>query len=99
MSAFDTTVTVGQAGLQAIEEENGKAYEAHLILQIVTLVPTPQGMAPLPLGVIRVPLQKGVLAGLCKQGAEIAEHLDERPNLVTASNVDEVTKGIHLPGQ
>jgi hypothetical protein len=59
MSAFDATIRVGEASVESIPSPDGKTYEGQLVLGMMTIVPVgPQQLLPVPVGVLRVPLNK-----------------------------------------
>lgn len=83
MSAFDATIRVGEASVQVLEDEQGRSFEAHLILGVLAVAPVGPGQAiPIPLGILRIPLDKNSTHQLSKSLQEAEEKLQERPNIV-----------------
>jgi hypothetical protein len=91
MTAFDTTLRVGEASLQPIEDENGNVYEAQLVLGTITLLPVGPGQAvPMPIGAYRVPLNRDAIKALYEQFGQALEVIKERPNIAIAGSMDGV---------
>jgi hypothetical protein len=93
MSAFEATIRVGEASIEAIQSPDGKTYDAHLILGVMAVAPVAPGQAlPIPLGIVRVPLDKNALQSLAKEFTETADKLDERSDLAIASDLSSVER-------
>ena len=93
MSAFDATVRVGEAYVETRVEEDGKAYEGHLVLGVMTVIPVgPQQLLPVPLGTLRVPLNKQSADSLIESLTSLRDELDERSNLAVATDLSAVER-------
>lgn len=93
MSAFETTLNIGSLGVQPLEDENGKSTEAHLVMGVVSYIPTGPGQAvPLPLGLIRVPVDRNALKGFHEEIGRALEVVEERSQVQVASSLDGVDK-------
>lgn len=91
MPAFDTTVNVGDASIQAIEDDQGKIKEAHLIFGSVTLVPiNERQLLPVPVGVYRFPFHKQAIGELIKQLESVHEKMSEHTEILTATDLGAV---------
>jgi len=93
MSAFEATIRVGEASIEPIREADGKSYGAHLILGVLAVAPTGPGQGlPIPLGILRVPLDKNALQSLAKEFNETADKLSERSDLAIATDLSSVER-------
>lgn len=91
MTAFDSTIRVGQAFTETQVEEDGKAYDGQLVFSVITVLPVgPQQVMPLPLGILRVPLNKQACGSLIESLQELHASLDERSNIEVATNLSAV---------
>jgi hypothetical protein len=89
MSAFDTKVRVGHAGIQLSQtEESELAQEAELVLGVVTFIQTgPDQMLPIPIGTLRIPMDKHFVDGLIDQLQQAAEQMKEPSKIEIASDL------------
>jgi hypothetical protein len=93
MSAFEATIRVGEASVAPIPDPDGKSYDAHLILGIMAVAPVGPGQAlPIPLGILRVPLDKNALNSMAKEFTEVASKLDERSDIAIATDLSSVER-------
>jgi hypothetical protein len=86
---FDTTYQVLE--LQALEADDA----IQLIAVVGSIIPTPQGPAPFPNGVIRFGVSKEVALNHAKRITEIAETLPDTPkpsDIVIAGDVASANK-------
>lgn len=93
MSAFDAKIRVGEASIETLRDPDGKSYEAHLVLGVMAVAPVGPGQAiPVPLGILRVPLDKGSLKSLIVEFTKAHEDLDERSDLAIATDLSSVER-------
>jgi hypothetical protein len=91
MSAFDATIRVGEASVAVLEDPQGKKTEAHLILGVLAVAPVGPGQAiPIPLGVLRVPVDKRSITQLRKELEQAEEQMEERSDIQIATSLDGV---------
>jgi hypothetical protein len=82
MSAFDATIRVGEASIQPVQGPDGKNHEVHLILGVLTVAPVGPGqLLPIPIGLVRVPLDYDALSGLIQAGQAALEDLEKPSRL------------------
>ena len=95
MSAFDMTVRVGNASVVPVEPDDGgdKAVEAQMILGVLALAPIQPGQAlPIPLGQLRVPLDKASIDALISELQQVSGQMRERSNVTVAHDLSEVER-------
>lgn len=93
MSAFDATIRVGQAYVQEIPDENGKTYEAQIVLGVITIAPIGNGQVlPVPVGTMRVPINKDSIKDLIGSLQEAYDKMDQRSNIAVASDISQADK-------
>jgi hypothetical protein len=98
MTAFDSTIRIGEIGVQPVEDENGSSYEAHLILGVISLLNVGPGqVVPLPLGVLRAPLGRDALKGLHKEIGDVLEIVKDRPDITIANSLAGVEQAAGQP--
>lgn len=91
MSSFDTTLRIADPHVMLIEDEDtGKSYEAHILVQQLTLIPVgPNQVAAIPLGVLRMPVAKKALEAFVKEAQVALEGMSERSDITIAGNMNE----------
>lgn len=88
MSSFDTTLRVGEASVQVVENEDGRAYEAQLVLGTITVLPVSKDQViPVPIGIYRISFDKKTIGGLIEQLQKAKDVLVERIHIETASSL------------
>jgi hypothetical protein len=95
MSAFDMTVRVGNASVVLVEADDGndKAVEAQMILGVLALAPIQPGQAlPIPLGQLRVPLDKASIDALISELQQASGQMRERSSVAVAHDLSEVER-------
>lgn len=97
ISAFDATIRVGEASVHALEDENGKTYEAQLVLGVMAVAPAgPQQIIPIPLGLLRVPLNKDSITSLIDELSAVNLKMESRPDIQVATNLSQVEHAAKL---
>jgi hypothetical protein len=90
MSAFDATLRVGEASIQPVPGPDGKSREVHLILGILTVAPVGPGqLRPVPIGLVRVPLDYDALSGLIQAGQAALEDLEKPSKLEVVTDTSQ----------
>lgn len=94
MSAFDMKVRVAEMAIQLNRQSDEElATEAELVLGIMAVTVVGPGQAlPIPLGTVRVPLDKSSIEGLASQLTQAAEQMKDRPNIEIATDMGAVER-------
>lgn len=92
MSAFDMQVKVMGIGINAPNEEAQKqgVNELEVVLTLAQLFPTPQGLVPVPLGVIRFPLAPEDAINIGGQFVSEGEKLPKTSDLQVVQDISQV---------
>lgn len=98
MSAFDAKIRVAEVGIQLNREsEDELALEAEMILGVMAVAPVGPGQAiPVPLGTLRVPLDKNSVVSLGEQFTKAAEQMKEPSKLEVASSLEGVEQAAKI---
>lgn len=95
MSAFEATIRVGEVQVEVAEDERGKKYQANLVLGVLALAPAgPQQVIPIPLGALKVPLDKDSIGSVIQSLQSAYDAMEKRPDLQIASNLDGLPDGL-----
>lgn len=95
MSAFDVTLTTAPPSLAVPEGESILELQAPVIIA----VPSSQGIAGLPIGTVRMPIERDHAIKLGKAMVEEAEKLPKPSKIDVASDLSSVAQAAEQMGQ
>lgn len=93
MSAFDARIRVAEAHIQVVREnDEAPAYEAELVLGVLTILPVEGGVLPVPIGAFRVGLNKETVVALRDKLTDAAEEMSDKPDITIAKDLSGVDR-------
>lgn len=87
----DSTILIADPEILPLADENGKALEAHIIVQQLMLLPVGPGqIGGIPVRLIRMPINKRALGEFIEKAQAVHDQLVEPSDLAIASNMSQV---------
>lgn len=94
MSAFEATIRLGEIGVGVPDAEEGKKYQANLIMGVLALTQVgPNQVLPIPLGTLIAPLDKATVGTLIQGLQEAHDQMDKKPDIHIASDLSGLPNG------